>query len=394
MVNETSGANLEQKGRSAITRLGWLCVGWLPSLAGAIALIVVCVNPADAGMAWVVAVPAGFLACWGGAVILHEMGHLITARFLRLNPFGVLLGHGPTVWEGSLFGLHWTLKAVPTTGLVRTWPVPMPLLRWRMLLMVAAGPAVNGVLAWLSAWLIWMPPHWWLRAGAGDNVLLLLFPVFLINGFLFIGTIIPGHGRIDGFTYPTDGLQIIRLLLGSHSAIARRGHTRTASSGESSQSIESSGAWQNLVESGKGEEALRQYRRTLNQKGLPAELRLLVLDAFVTCVLMLDASDHIAEAERYSEELFRARPNEWTVKGTRGSVLIQMGELEEGEKLLGEVVESDPLAFDRAIAASYIALAQIKRGQLEDASVWLDKARVFDAACVPMKRFEKMLTQR
>jgi hypothetical protein len=391
MVNVSSGANVEQKRRSTIDRLGWLCVGWLPSLAGAIALLVACVNPAEAGVVWLVALPAGFLACWGGAVILHEMGHLIAARVLGLNPFSVFLGHGPTVWDGSLFGLHWTLKTIPTTGFVRVWPVPMPLLRWRMLLMVGAGPAVNGVLAWLSASLIWTPPDWWVRMGLAYNTFPLLLPVLLINGLLFIGTMIPGHGKIDGFAYPTDGLQMIQLLLGSHSTISPGGHSRAASFGES---IEWSVNWQSLVEQGKGEEMLRQCGGILNQRGLPADLRLHLLDAFATCVLMLGASDHITEADRYSEELFCTRPNEWTVKGTRGSVLIEMGELEEGEKLLGEVVDSDPLAFDRAIAASYMALAQIKRGQLEAASLWLEKARAFDPSCVPMNRFEKMLTQR
>ena len=79
------------------------------------------------------------------------------------------------------------------------------------------------------------------------------------------------------------------------------------------------------------------------------------------------------------------------MKGTRGSVLIEMGELEEGVKLLNQVVEHDPSAFDRAIAASYIALAEIKRGQHEAASVWLAKAQAFDPHCVPLKRFQKML---
>ena len=97
---ETTAAQADE---SPLARLGWWCVGWIPIFAG----LVVCVWP-SLGAAWTVALPAGFLACWGGAVILHEMGHLLAARLLRLHPFGVLIGHGPTVWEGSLFGLYWT----------------------------------------------------------------------------------------------------------------------------------------------------------------------------------------------------------------------------------------------------------------------------------------------
>ena len=108
---------------------------------------------------------------------------------------------------------------------------------------------------------------------------------------------------------------------------------------------------------------------------------------------MFGASEHLAAADRYSEELFRAKPNEWTVKGTRGSVLIEIGQLEAGSKMLADVVENDPLPFDRAIAASYLALAAIKQREYKAASTWLEKARVFDPNCVTLKRFERILAQ-
>jgi hypothetical protein len=193
-------------------RLAWLCVGWFACLAGAISVVVVCLNPADASLAWLIAVPGGFLACLAGMVILHEMGHLLTAQILRLAPVSVVIGNGPTIWTGTRLGLQWTLKAIPTAGFVRVLPRTNASLRWRMILMVGSGPFVNGALAGLAAALIWMPSHVWFQSLPKDTGFLLMLPFFYVNALLFLATITPYCRTMDGVPYRSDGLQIIQLV--------------------------------------------------------------------------------------------------------------------------------------------------------------------------------------
>src|SRR5881392_1573430 len=114
-------------------------------MVGALTVVCWCIHPFDAGGLWPGLGLLIFPACWSGAVVVHEIGHLVAARALRLNPFSVLLGHGPAVWEGFWAGVHWTFKAVPNMGLVRVWPVQRSCLRWRMLLLLGAGPATNAM---------------------------------------------------------------------------------------------------------------------------------------------------------------------------------------------------------------------------------------------------------
>jgi len=87
------------------------------------------------------------------------------------------------------------------------------------------------------------------------------------------------------------------------------------------------------------------------------------------------------------------RTDEWTIKGTRGSVLIEKGDLVAGISLLSEVFKHDPSAFDRAIAASFLALAELKQNDHSAAREWIRICRHLDPNCVSMHRIESLLTE-
>ncbi len=136
---------------------------------------------------------------------------------------------------------------------------------------------------------------------------------------------------------------------------------------------------------------LDECRKHLKTSDLAIEERIEQLDFFATCVLMYGATEFLAEADRYSEELYELKPDEWTVKGTRGSILIETGRLEEGMSILQEVMDKDPSAFDRAISASFLALAELKRNNVDVAAEWLRKSRDLDPNCGSLKRIEALL---
>ena len=80
-------------------------------------------------------------------------------------------------------------------------------------------------------------------------------------------------------------------------------------------------------------------------------------------------------------------------QGYAGSVLVEIGMLDEGAKLLREVFDHDPLPFDRAIAAAYLGLAALKREDAAGASEWFTAARELDPNCVPLKRLQPVAPQ-
>jgi len=367
-------------------RLLWFCVAWLPILLGTEGLVLFMIRP-TAGLARFLAGPCGLLASWGACVVLHELGHLAFAWCFSLRPLTVSIGSGPKLWDGRVFGVYWTIKAVPLNGYVWVWPTPEKAARWRMLLTVAAGPAMNALMAAVAALATRSSPKSWILVRADDSSYVFFMLIFLMNFYSLISSLIPRYVIDEGRPTPTDGMQLVQLIVGSHWTSDMRKRLKQVAA--SAEPKDSSSAWQEMVDSGHGEELLRKYQQVLKRPGIPHDLRCELLDTFVTGVLMLGAMEFIEEADGYSKELFLSKPAELTVKGTRGSVLVEKGELEEGSGLLREVVENDPLAYDRAIAAAYLGLVEIKRGETKTAISWLDKAREFDPRCLPLKRFEK-----
>jgi hypothetical protein len=112
------------------------------------------------------------------------------------------------------------------------------------------------------------------------------------------------------------------------------------------------------------EPMLAGFRKQLGSATLSQEKRCELLDAFATAVIMFGSREFLAEADKFSEELLRTKPVEITVKGTRGSVLIDLEQVEAGMTMLKEVMNNNPSAFDGAICASFLGLAEFKRGNM------------------------------
>jgi hypothetical protein len=109
---------------------------------------------------------------------------------------------------------------------------------------------------------------------------------------------------------------------------------------------------------------------------------------------MYGAHEFLAEADRYSQELLQIKPDEWTVKGTRGSILVEKGDIEGGMMMLMQVMEHDPSTFDRAISASFLALGELKKNDRELAIKWLRIANDLDPDCASARRVQSILDEQ
>ena len=103
----------------------------------------------------------------GGLIFFHELGHFAVARGLGMGVSTFSLGFGPKILKYRKGKTEYALSLVPLGGYValvgESDPKDLPegftekesfALRpaWQRLLVVAAGPAANIILAWLLCW--------------------------------------------------------------------------------------------------------------------------------------------------------------------------------------------------------------------------------------------------
>jgi regulator of sigma E protease len=103
----------------------------------------------------------------GGLIFFHELGHFTVARFFGIGVVTFSLGFGPKLFGFTRGATRYVLSAIPLGGYVQLAaqdpgdeapegfdPGTFFRLRpaWQRMLVVAAGPGFNFILAWLIFW--------------------------------------------------------------------------------------------------------------------------------------------------------------------------------------------------------------------------------------------------
>ena len=111
----------------------------------------------------------GFVILLGVLVFVHEWGHYAVARLFNVKVLRFSIGFGPVVWRRQWGETEWALSAIPLGGYVkmldeREGAVPEEeRLRafnrqppWKRIAIVAAGPLINLLFAWLVFALVFL----------------------------------------------------------------------------------------------------------------------------------------------------------------------------------------------------------------------------------------------
>jgi regulator of sigma E protease len=103
----------------------------------------------------------------GGLIFFHELGHFAVARFFGIGVVTFSLGFGPKLFGFTRGATRYVLSAIPLGGYVQLAAqdpaeeapegfAPESFFRlrpaWQRMLVVAAGPGFNFMLAWLIFW--------------------------------------------------------------------------------------------------------------------------------------------------------------------------------------------------------------------------------------------------
>ena len=82
------------------------------------------------------------------ALVLHELGHYITARLCGISVDGFSIGFGPIIWHKKIAGTDWKIKLMPLGGANEIEEEALMILpAWKRICVFAAGPGINLILA-------------------------------------------------------------------------------------------------------------------------------------------------------------------------------------------------------------------------------------------------------
>jgi Tfp pilus assembly protein PilF len=103
--------------------------------------------------------------------------------------------------------------------------------------------------------------------------------------------------------------------------------------------------------------------------------KVLVLDGLACFAIMERLRCFLPQADAYSKQALELQSQNLTLKGTRGSILVELGRYEEGEAMLKEVYEKSEADIDKGISALYLGLAAKGREDLEQGKAWGKKVK-------------------
>lgn len=120
-------------------------------------------------------------------------------------------------------------------------------------------------------------------------------------------------------------------------------------------------------------------------------LRSLILNNIAYTDALIGDPELLMEADRYSLEAMTNLSWMPSIKGTRGTVLLELGKIDEAVPLLRETMQTHDNLINKAQNACWLAIAETRRGNLNAGQKYLDEARKFDSTCFLLERAQNIL---
>lgn len=107
-----------------------------------------------------------------------------------------------------------------------------------------------------------------------------------------------------------------------------------------------------------------------------SKVAIAVLDQISSlCLMNPSCRRFMPEADEWSRRAILIHPDSLTLKGTRGSVLVELGRLAEGSLLLEEVIRLSAEPINVGIGSLYLAIVAKRQGDSDKAMVYSARAR-------------------
>ncbi len=335
------------------------------------------------------------------STIIHEVGHAGSGYWAGLRVFGIEVGRGRLFSEFKFGGLRWQFRSLLSGGCARGAPRDPHNYRLRASIFILGGPLANVILLLIASWSL--PADDWFQSGIFQG----LFPMrtfLLCNVFMLALSLWPRrYGKS-----PNDMLLVWETLRRSQHEIERAPanwyYLETLESQWQGRH-EDAGRWLDeglrrhsddprlqwlraghLMELGRHAEARKAHVRILGRHGKCEELRFSIFNAIAYGNALAGDSRLFEEAEVCSRLALEHDPRNVHHKGTRGCVLMVLGEFDSGRKLLLEAVKEHPERRGQALGACHIAIAEARRGNRRESDNFFSIARRLDPKCALLER--------
>src|SRR5262249_29184135 len=119
------------------------------------------------------------------------------------------------------------------------------------------------------------------------------------------------------------------------------------------------------------DEAITLWNQLLNAENTSDVERAYLLDILASIVINLGQKQYLAQADRWSQEALKLADRSKTIQVTRGAILIELGQYEEGKQMLLLLAKPGNDPVDVVISSYYLAKADHRLGNNEQAWKWL-----------------------
>jgi tetratricopeptide (TPR) repeat protein len=327
------------------------------------------------------------------ALVVHELGHLITARLCGVEVGGFGIGQGRKLWAGEIWGVPVRILSWPLSGRVYLGGFKLPGLRARIALTTLMGPGANALMVWATV-------HFWEAAARTCGVVALIAWSY-VNVLMAFSNLVPFQFSEGGVPYRSDGLALWRILRNQFKAsdyavsaplmrvvacLDRRDYARAIPICEAALERDPDNLGVLLLlalchhNSHDSPRALQLIEPLLLRSDLNALLRAYVQQLKVLALLVVFATrppDDLqsGELDRLAAETFECVPCDLSIRSARALVLLSRGRPHEALALL-EYVHYDrgtPAESGGRAAVRFCAYRQL--GQEGEAARMLTIAR-------------------
>jgi tetratricopeptide (TPR) repeat protein len=333
-----------------------------------------------------------FLVAVKAATIIHEAGHLIAAKAVGGTPRRMVLGKGHELYRTKVFNVRVVINSVFHGGHAYASFDQPGFLKLRYGAFTLGGVLLNVIFAFLMNALFEMT----FADSMGEVVIAIPYAIFLANAVM-IFNFIPYYTTIMGMKVPTDGLALLKLPFSKLGEIEKRivqnllweGHEFLENKDYQSASIVFNQYLDKypdtkiisinialiLLKTGRTEESLKESLKLLDHLEDKEMKRYtgLIYNHIAWTYLVLN---NITEADHFSALAIKAIPNENYTRGTRGSVLIEKGSLNEGMTLLFHNMDFQFVNNVTLTAAIYLMAAYQLKGNVKESNKYSQFIRV------------------
>ncbi|NLS20738.1 hypothetical protein HGP16_29975 [Rhizobium sp. P40RR-XXII] len=306
--------------------------------------------------------------------MLHEMGHVLAGRSVKMQIVEIRLGRGPTIFRARWSGAEIIIGLVPLGGRV----TGIPKLRYAKaarVLFIAGGPLLD---------LVWFSTLITILRFSSDAVAVkvTLLPALAFQLFMIYSNLMPHYGRLYGERTANDVLALWQTMrakvdcLATHrqlylDALRPYADIEEPVLGRQSDRIAYLLLELNNLRQNQPEQQIAALEHELSITPSRSE-QLLIMESIAMHVLANEGLRDNAYLDRSTQKALLLAPELGTLKGTRGAVLARLGRHEEALAMLAEADNSN--SMNRCLNAAFRGLAHFHAGRKDQATAELEIA--------------------